>query len=217
MNSIVLLFCAIVSLPAITNAFLFGVSVTNAAGAVIAAANPAQTAGIIGLGTLGAALGTAALAALQPRPPTVTVIRPSTTSTSSKGKYYRRHRGKRQIIGSHLGGGTTGELSETFNRIFLEIEAQSMDICFQRLICEIIAGPEVNRKGESFQLINAIEIAMAFRLNAKARAVAQKIASAKGVGKRASSVEACRTTYSQCKWTGPEMQQAIQQFQLSYN
>lgn len=216
-KSSVILFCAIVSLPAITHALLVGVSITNAAGAVIAAANPAQTLGIIGLGALGAGLGAAALSALKPRPPTVTVIRPSTSNTGGGYKHYRHHRGRRQPQIFRPSGGTDAELTDTFNQIFLEIEAQSMDICFQRLICEIISGPKVNRTGGSYQLIAAIEIAMAFRLEPKAMAVAQKIASAKGVGKSAGDVKICAAKYKQCIWTGAEMQQAIQKFQQNYN
>jgi len=214
-KSPLILICAIFSLPAITDATI-GVSITNAAGAVIAAANPAQTAGIVGLGLLGTALGAAALAALKPRPPTVTVIRQPSPTRGGK-YYYSRHRGKRQTISFARTGGSSSELSEKFNEIFLEIEDTSMDTCFQRLICEIMAGPEDNRMGESYQLIAAIEIAMAFRLSPRAMAVAQRIATGKRVGKAAGDVGVCASTYKQCRWTGLEMQQAIQQFQVKYN
>jgi len=73
MKSGLVLLSVAIALPAISNAFLFGVTITDAAGLVIAAANPAQTAAIIGIGVIGATLAAAAgaLAAqlLFPPPP----------------------------------------------------------------------------------------------------------------------------------------------------
>jgi len=211
-SELALLFVAL-SLPAIANAFLFGVTLTNAAGAAIAAANPAQTAGIIGLGALGAALGAAGLAALRPRQPTVTVI-PGRTRGRSKG---RRYRGRRQAV---FGGASSNEfddLTETFNKIFLEIDENVMEGCFQKLICEISARPEDFGDGKSFQLLSAIEIATVFKLKPQALAVAKKISAARRLGEAARDVRACAVTYSQCPWTGPKMQQAVQEFQAKYD
>jgi len=73
MKSGLVLLSVAIALPAISNAFLFGVTITNAAGLTIAAATPVQTAAIIGIGVIGATLAAAAgaLAAqlLFPPPP----------------------------------------------------------------------------------------------------------------------------------------------------
>jgi len=188
------------ALPAITDALLFGVTLTTAAGATILAANPVQTAGIIGLGALGAALGAAGIAALQPKPSSTTVI------VKRPGRY--RYRGRRQAVF----GGTTEELTEAFNEIFSEIEKKVMDGCFQRLICDISARPD----SESIQLISAVEIATVFNLKPKALAVAKKISAARKIGQTTRDVRACETAYNRCPWTGQRMQQAIQEFQTKY-
>ena len=65
-----------VLLPKLSECFLFGLQLTNTNGDVFAGANPAQTAGIFGLGALGSALGVAALStALNPPRRTVTRTR----------------------------------------------------------------------------------------------------------------------------------------------
>jgi len=205
------------SLPTITNAFLFGVTLTNAAGTAIAAANPAQTAGIIGLGVLGTALGAAGLAALQPRAPTVTVI-PGRRRPKTRGRG-RRYRGRRQALFGGADSVTNDGLTEAFNEIFLEIEKKVMDGCFQRLICDISARPEEfkDEEGKSFQLISAIEIATLFKLQPKAMAVAKKISAARKIGEAAGDVRACEVTFKKCPWTGTKMQEAIQEFQAKYD
>ena len=76
-----------VSLSKLAECFLFGVQLTNTAGDVFAAANPAQTAGIFGLGALGSALGLVALNAVV-NPP---VRRPV------RYRYRYRYRGRREL------------------------------------------------------------------------------------------------------------------------
>ena len=79
-----------VTLPKLAECFLFGVQLTNTAGDVFAGANPAQTAGILGLGALGSALGLVALDAVVNRPT------PSPVRTVRRPVRYR-YRGRREL------------------------------------------------------------------------------------------------------------------------
>jgi len=201
------LLLAVSLLPAIANAFLFGVTLTSAAtGAAIAAANPATTAGIIGLGALGASLGAAGLAALQPRQPTTVIIR----RPASSGRYYRR--GKRQA------GGNGNDLNQVFNSIFNSIEVEELGGCFERLTCDVTADP-VTYQGNAFNILAGVEVVHGsphFDLEPKAKEVVRRIYEARQVGLAAGNVQMCEDTYSQCQWTGEEMNKAVNLFKAKY-
>ena len=107
------------------------------------------------------------------------------------------------------------DLTETFNTIFLEIDQQDFDGCFQRLICDIAAKQTLYEN--DFPVLTGIAIAKEFDLQPKAQSVMKKIMTALRFGKSVKKIKSCEASFHKCNWTGAQMENAVQNFQLLAN
>lgn len=171
-------------LPAITHAFLFGVTITSTTGAVLAAATANQVGVIVLVGVAGAALAAAAGAAI------------STAST--------RH--KRGIVLKN-----ENDINEVLNVIFSDLEEQKIEGCFQRLVCDISATPESFKK--NVPIVDAVLISEHHNLTPKARAVSAKLMEAVILGKTARDNSLCEQVYNHCEFSGTQMDLVIAGFE----
>jgi len=203
------------ALPAVSNAFLFGLTFTNAAGVATLVLN-AQTVGLLSLGVLGATLGLAAVgaisaAALAPPPPPVVVDPVDPAPVGGYGGYGHHGRRRRQALVTEKFA--VNDLNQVFDAIFLDIAKNNMDGCFQRLVCDISARPAEFQK--NLPIVAGVEMAKSHTLllSPKATSVSQKLLAALEFGKATQDVKACEQVYNQCEWSGEQMNEVISQLQ----
>jgi len=194
-----LVFVAIV-LPALSSAFLFGVTLTNTAGATLLALNPTAVGTLATVGVAGAALaGLGALAlARPPRRQTTRVVK---TSTRRRPKY--RHRGRRDSAAA-----TSVVDSEVYDAIFVDLAENKVDGCFQRLVCDIAASPAGFEK--NLPILNGVQLAGELTLSPLGRDVADQLLKAMQFGSDLKSQADCEAVFNRCDWTGADMERVIE-------
>jgi len=250
MKVALILACFAVALPSIAESFLFGVTLTDAAGLTLAAANPTQTGIIITLGVIGASLAFAggALISSLAFPPEAEDYYVSTDSAtgyggkSSSGTYRRQsslrntlrrnsfrlarklslpsyplppavpikliRRGKREaeeeVIVEEV------DINGIFDTIFVDIGKSKMVGCFERLVCDIAARPE--DYPENVPIVKGVQLIDAQYLTNEASLVSHKLQDALVFGQNITDVAMCEQTYSNCHWSGQQMDQVISMF-----
>jgi len=237
MKLALVLLCCAVALPAVTHAFLFGVTITDAAGAVFAATNPAQTGIIVTIGILGASLAFAAgaLASQLFLPPEDELeyigyveaedshISPYassdllTSSSASASPYSRRAGSYRTLLkrsrreeAKDAAGIAEVDVDGVFDTIFVDIHKSKMEGCFERLVCDIAARPGEYQR--NIPIIMGVEMIETHSLTSEATLVSRRLVKALKYGQSTQDVRACEETYSKCHWTGQQMDQVISQF-----
>jgi len=206
MKVALILVCVAVALPTISQAFLFGVTLTDAAGLTLAAANPAQTGVIITVGVLGAALAFAAGSLLAQAPgfqnPELLGI-PLNRKDVAKFLGFKR-RGKRDAKQD------VADIDGVFDSIFGDIHKSNIEGCFQRLVCDIAARPANYQK--HVPIVKGLELMQTHALTSDASSVSRKLYEAVRFGQNSSDDVACEMTFNNCHWSGPQMNQVMEKF-----
>jgi len=200
-TQMVLLFAAI-ALPAISNAFFFGITVTSAAGATLLSANAAALGTIATVGIAGAALGGLAAAALRPpAAPAVTTV--SRQPTTTYRKYHHRGRRSTPIIVEV----TEQNTGDVYDAVFADLAESGNVECFQRLVCDIAASPNTFQR--NIPILEGVKIAEELELSPRGHAVSLQLRKALEFGSALKNVEKCDVVYK-CEWTGAQMDQLIE-------
>jgi len=200
--------------PAPTTAFFFGVQLTDPAGGVIGATDPTATGVLAGLGLAAGTLGALGVAnALRPTPAPVTVVRrPTRQRYRHRGRYYRR--GKRQAVGQQdLEVPEEVDVSEIMESTLSMIKGNKLEGCFQRLLCDIAAKPSGFER--DLPIVAGVRLAESLELSPTAAGVAERLLEAFDVGSSLGNVESCETMYSQCQWTGEQMDAEIERMSIA--
>jgi len=191
--------------PAPSTAFFFGVQLTNPAGGVIGATNPTQTGVLTGLGLAAGTLGALGLAqALKPRPQTTVVYRQPQRYNRYHGRTYYR-RGKRQAGPQVLEESQVRQVVENAMQV---ISSNQLEGCFQRLFCDIAAKPSGFER--DLPIVNGARLAQDLDVSAGAVDISKRLLRAFDVGSELKDVKACEAKFSQCQWTGEQMDKEIE-------
>lgn len=187
----------------IAEAFLFGVNLTNTAGTTIAGANPNQTAGILGLGFLTAALGAAIASALGVgrTPATTTVIRGRPTRS--------RFRGRRSTPAELI-----NEIFDDGDILLVNQVVSQLDEthCFHRLMCDMAASGPEKFGNQSANIMTFVKFSEKVPMTSRsAEGGMLKLQRAILFGERVKSVETCEQVYSNCPISGAQMDKLMQQ------
>jgi len=213
MKFTIVLLCVAAALPAISQAFLFGVTLTDAAGVALAAATPAQTGVIVTLGVLGAALAFAggALASQLFFPAGAEEVEVESYGPYKRqgGQQYRRRRVKlgAQFRNKRDISVTEIDINGIMDTIFVDIHDSNMEGCFQRLVCDIAARPDDYQK--NVPIVNGVQLIDADFLSNKASSVSYKLMEALKFGQSTTDVNVCETTFNKCNLSGPQMDKII--------
>jgi len=181
----------------IAEAFLFGVNLTDGAGTTIAGANPNQTAGILGLGFLTAALGAAVASALGVgrTPATTTVIRGTRRPT--------RFRGRRETPADLI-----NEILDDVDILLVNQVVSQLDEtdCFHRLMCDMAASGAEGFGKQSANIMTFVKFSDKVPMTSPlAEKGLLKLNRAILFGERVKSVETCERVYSNCPISGAHM------------
>jgi len=199
---VALLFAAI-ALPAISNAFFFGITVTSTTGATLLAANAAAVGTIATVGIAGAALAGLAAAALSrppPAPATTTVVRQPTKTYKT---YHHRGRRAAPVIVEV----TEQNTDAVYDMIFADLAKQKMVGCFQRLVCDIAASPNTFHQ-RNLPILEGVKLAEELELSPRGHAVSLQLREALESGSGHRNVEKCEVQYK-CQFNGAVMDQII--------
>lgn len=212
-SSVVALLLALVSRP--IAAFFFGVQVTNPAGGVIGATDPATTGLLAGLGLAAGTLGALGLgAALNNQRPSVQVVTRRPTQNyyhhNNRYRYYRR-KGKRQAESENLEGTDTREVIEATLQL---ISRNNLEGCFQRLFCDIAAKPSGFER--DLPIVAGVRLAKKLDLNPEVTDMSTRLLDAFNAGGDLKTVESCESKFDQCAWTGQEMDAEIERMSIAY-
>jgi len=202
---LLVLFAAL-TLPALSSALFFGVTLTNTAGATILALNPTAVAGLAAIGVAGAGLAaaTAALLARPPPPPPA----PAPAPRPTKGRYYKKnkhYRGRRDSAAQTTV--TLDTADQLYDKIFGDLAENKMVGCFQRLVCDIAARPA--GFADNVPILEGLGLAEQLELNPTARTVSEQLLKAMQFGADLEDVGHCEGFFSECAWTGEEMDLVI--------
>jgi len=194
---------AAVTLPALSSALLFGVTLTNTAGATILALNPTAVAAVAALkvGAVGLAAAAAGLLAARNRPRPTAAPAPRPVKT----KYRHHYRGRRESAGAKPVAITTDEL---YDRIFSDLAETKMVGCFQRLVCDIAARPAGFI--DNVPILEGLAVVDQLELSPAGKAVSFQLLKAMKFGADIENVNQCEGLFNECKWTGRQMDSVIQ-------
>jgi len=205
------------ALPALSSAFLFGVTVTTAAGAAALTVTATQL-GLIGLGVVGAKLGLVTGALLGAEIAAKKQAKKQAIN-QAKGNYYYyktyQTRGKREVSADVE---EEYMLNQVMDDLLDEIRVGRMEGCFERLFCDITARPAEYSRNQA--LVDGVETAATSSTRyarPEAFAVSRKLLDAARYGQfLQENVSAgfdastfCEQVYSQCHWTGKQLDQVI--------
>jgi len=216
MKFALVLLCVAVALPAISQAFLFGITLTDAAGVALAAADPTQTGVIVLLGVLGASLafagGALASQLLFPAAEEEVVEIDSYGPYKRQGLQQRSNRRRRVKLGAQFRNRrdvsvTEIDINGIMDTIFVDIHKTNMEGCFQRLVCDIAARPAEYPK--NVPIVNGVQLIDAEFLTNQASSVSRKLMEALKFGQATTDVNACEATFNKCDWSGPQMDKII--------
>lgn len=189
---LLVLFAAL-TLPALSSALFFGVTLTNTAGATILALNPTAVAGLAAIGAAGAGLAVVAGGLLAPKPA------PAPTPTNGR---YKKHRGRRDQPTEAV-----NIADQLYDKIFGDLAENKMVGCFQRLVCDIAARPA--GFADNVPILEGLAVAKQLELSPTARTVSEQLLKAMQFGADLEDVGHCEGFFSECQWTGEQMDLVI--------
>ena len=102
------------------------------------------------------------------------------------------------------------DINGIFDTIFVDIGKSKMVGCFERLVCDIAARPE--DYPENVPIVKGVQLIDAQYLTNEASLVSHKLQDALVFGQNITDVAMCEQTYSNCHWSGQQMDQVISMF-----
>jgi len=197
---------AAVTLPALSSAFFFGVALTNTAGATIAALNPTALGGLATIGVVGAGLAALTAAVLtRPSPPPPAPLPPAPAPTRKPYKKYH-HRGRRDSP-AQPALPVVNTADQLYDSIFADLAENDLVGCFQRLVCDIAARPA--GFADNFPILEGLAVADQLELSPVGKTVSEQLLKAMQFGTDMEDVGHCEGFFSECKWTGEQMDLVI--------
>jgi len=107
------------------------------------------------------------------------------------------------------------DLGKLLSAQLIDIAANDLVPCFQRLVCDISARPDDFKK--NVPIIDSVILSRAVQLDEGASHVSQDLMEALEFGRRTTDVKLCEQTYDQCQWTGDKMDAIIRQYMEQAN
>jgi len=102
------------------------------------------------------------------------------------------------------------DINGIFDTIFVDIGKSKMVGCFERLVCDIAARPE--DYPENVPIVKGVQLIDAQYLTNEASLVSHKLQDALVFGQNITDITMCEQTYSNCHWSGQQMDQVISMF-----